>query len=93
VEGGIPAAGKHAGEFYRAKKGFKASRRPRSLVTARRGAWPAQQIRNFLAAKERKERKEKNRIFPVKAPFFPESVFLCVLCVLLWLNSPFPFRG
>jgi hypothetical protein len=33
----------------------------------------AQQPRIFLAAKERKEHKEKNRIFPVKAPFF--SVF------------------
>jgi hypothetical protein len=45
---------------------------------------------NFLAARERKEHKEKIRIFPIKTPFFPEAVFLCVLCVLLWLNCPAP---
>jgi hypothetical protein len=40
----------------------------------------------LFSRKERKEHKEKNRIFPVKALIFPQAFFLCVLCVLLWLK-------
>jgi hypothetical protein len=47
---------------------------------ARAGLRPAQKPWIFLAAKERKERKEKIRILPIKAPFSPEAVFFCVLC-------------